>query len=225
MKSKKHWTIMVGMIILVFFISCNSSKKLNGIWENRSILYPEHFARIEFSGNNFTFTNSSGYEGKGTYLILDDNIELTYELPSEHAGSVVSLSFSRNGDILNIGDLPYTRTSNKKNEYKPVVTNPNSALIGQWETSASTAARDLLSDRTEFFKDGTGFMEARNIRGVGPWTESFSWRIASDGRLLITTPAGIAQAYTIVELTRSKLIVEGNSIPGIGFIRTAYSKK
>jgi hypothetical protein len=103
-------------------------------------------------------------------------------------------------------------------------TNAQNLLIGQWETVETTTARGFISDIVEFFDDGTGFMEAENIIGIGPWVESFAWRITSDGRLIMTSPIGIAQIYTIAYISASTLVLEGN-LPMIGHVRTVYSRR
>jgi len=101
--------------------------------------------------------------------------------------------------------------------------NPQKTLIGQWEIVNSNVDRDLLADKMEFINDGTGLLEAKNIRGIGPWAESFTWRIDNDGRLIITSPNGVAQIYSTVEISKSTLILAGN-IPVVGNIRTTYSR-
>ncbi|MCL2283343.1 MAG: hypothetical protein FWC26_08510 [Fibromonadales bacterium] len=103
-------------------------------------------------------------------------------------------------------------------------TDSKKTLIGQWDTIESNIARDLISDRIEFLNDGTGMSESSNLRGIGVHAESFTWRIDSDGRLILTAPTGIIHIYSIVKISKSILILEGN-IPILGYIRTTYSKK
>jgi uncharacterized protein (TIGR02145 family) len=98
---------------------------------------------------------------------------------------------------------------------------PQKALVGQWDIVESTVARDLIADRIEFLGDGTGMMEASSAIGIG---ESFTWRVDTDGRLIITSPIGIVQIHSIVEISKSTLIMAGN-IPSIGNIRTTYSRR
>jgi len=101
---------------------------------------------------------------------------------------------------------------------------PKKALIGVWETVETSIDRDLVADKMEILGDGTGLLEAANIRGIGAWAESFTWRIDGEGRLVITSPNGIAQIYSIAEISKSTLILEGN-VPMIGTVRSTYSKK
>jgi len=101
---------------------------------------------------------------------------------------------------------------------------PKKALVGQWYTMESNVAKDLLFEKMEFLNDGSGLAESSNIRGIGHYAESFTWRIDSDGRLIHMTPIGIAQIYYIIEISNSTLILEGN-VTGIGYMRTTYSKR
>jgi len=101
---------------------------------------------------------------------------------------------------------------------------PKKALVGQWDTMESSVARDLISDNVEFLNDGTGMMEASNLKGVGAYAEVFTWKIDNDGRLILMSPTGAASIYSIVEISKSALILEGN-VAGIGHIRTTYSKR
>jgi len=93
-----------------------------------------------------------------------------------------------------------------------------SLLIGQWEFLEANIPRDLSVDRMEFFNDGTGIQEADSLRGIGRWTDSFSWRIGSDGRLILMS-SGVTHIYTIIELSDTKLTMEGN-IPMFGHVRS-----
>ncbi|MDR0305023.1 MAG: hypothetical protein LBH98_09715 [Chitinispirillales bacterium] len=96
-------------------------------------------------------------------------------------------------------------------------------LAGQWNTVESNLDKDLICDRVEFFNDGTGVSEWNNLRGVGAWAESFTWKIGADGRLIMMAPNGMAQIYSIVEISKSTLVLEGN-VPGYGNVREKYSK-
>jgi len=98
---------------------------------------------------------------------------------------------------------------------------PQSLLVTRWITTESNVDRDLISEKMEFFGDGTGVMESSNIRGVGAWAESFTWKIGSDGRLIVVSPNGVTQIYEIVEISKSKLILSGNT-PKIGNVRTTF---
>jgi hypothetical protein len=99
-----------------------------------------------------------------------------------------------------------------------------SLLIGQWEVVESNIDKDLLSEKDTFSADGTGLSEASNLRGVGAYAESFTWKIDEEGRLIIMSPIGLAQIYSIVEISKSKLVVEGN-VPVYGKINITYSKR
>jgi len=76
--------------------------------------------------------------------------------------------------------------------------NLESNLVGRWELSEVNVSRDLVANHLEFFDDGTGIML------LGVWSEGFIWRI-DDGRLIITSPVGMAQIFSIVELSRTTL--------------------
>ncbi|MDR2732589.1 MAG: hypothetical protein LBB36_05160 [Fibromonadaceae bacterium] len=99
-----------------------------------------------------------------------------------------------------------------------------SLLIGQWEVVDSNIDKDLLSEKDEFLADGTGLSEASNLRGVGAYAESFTWRIDDEGRLVIMSPTGLAQIYSIAEISESTLILEGK-LPKIGDVQIKYSKR
>jgi len=98
---------------------------------------------------------------------------------------------------------------------------PQSLLVKRWITTESNVDRDLISEKMEFFGDGTGVMESSNIRGIGVWAESFTWKIGSDGRLIVVSPNGVTQIYEIVEISKSKLILNGNA-PKVGNVRTTF---
>ena len=104
-----------------------------------------------------------------------------------------------------------------------------SLLIGQWELVESnmdmgilsSLDMEILSANMEYFNDGTGLSEA-NVKNMGQVAESFTWKIDSEGRLI--TIAKDTQIYTIVEISKSTLVVEGN-VPPFGYIREKYSKR
>ncbi|MDR2555229.1 MAG: fibrobacter succinogenes major paralogous domain-containing protein [Fibromonadaceae bacterium] len=99
-----------------------------------------------------------------------------------------------------------------------------SLLIGQWEVVESSLDDIILSSgaKEEYFADGTGISEV-NIETLGQVTVSFTWKIDSEGRLVIVSQ-DIAQIYTIVEISKSALVLEGD-IPNYGKMRTKYSKR
>jgi len=83
--------------------------------------------------------------------------------------------------------------------------NLESSLVGRWELSEVNVSRDLVANHLDFFDDRTGIMS------LGAWSEGFTWRI-DDGRLIITSPVGMAQIFSIVELSRTTPTYGGSSL-------------
>jgi len=94
--------------------------------------------------------------------------------------------------------------------------NLESNLVGRWELSEVNISRDLVANHLEFFDDGTGIMS------LGVWSEGFTWRI-DDGRLIFTSPVGMVQIFSIVELSRTTLTYEGVA-PMFGNIRATFTR-
>jgi len=92
-----------------------------------------------------------------------------------------------------------------------------SNLIGRWELSEVNVSRDLVANHLEFFDDRTGIMS------LGAWSEGFTWRI-DDGRLIFTSPVGMVQFFSIVELSRTTLTYEGVA-PMLGNIRATFTRR
>jgi len=98
--------------------------------------------------------------------------------------------------------------------------NPELTLVGRWELLDVNVSRNLVANYLEFFGDSAGLLETGNIPGVGRRSESFTWRV-DGGRLIITSPMGVAQILSITELSRTTLSYEVNS-PPLGNIRATF---
>jgi len=94
-----------------------------------------------------------------------------------------------------------------------------SQLIGQWEVVESNGGT-VIHDKINFFGDGTGVLEFAHL--ALPF--SFTWRIDND-RLTLMLSGGMVQMYSIVEISKSTLILEGNIPLSGGTVHVKYSKK
>jgi len=157
----------------------------------------------------------------GYALFPDHNLEVITFLLNNGADATIkdnegymAIAYAR-GNIKNINTDVFRRLQNLSNSVSAAV-DPKSALIGQWTLSESNLSRNSVAQTIEFFEDGVGIAEGQG-RAV-----SFTWRIDADGRLILISPAGSAQIYSIV-ISGSTLVLEGNT--NYGQERSIYLKR
>jgi len=93
--------------------------------------------------------------------------------------------------------------------------NINAALVGSWELYDSNMWG--LPDTVEFRGDATGTMSLGAVR------EEFSWSVNDDELVIVQGGGLLTLAYTITELTSSRLSYKAD-IPGFGFVRATYTR-
>lgn len=185
MKNWKHFAFICILAILVFGYGCSGGNNLNGTWQ-----YPYYFSGGQiwiFSGNKITIIYpDSGQETKGTYLIKDETIEITFDDGYKWTSKFIRVD---KNTIMTDEGGELTRQSNAdKSSGSTKITEKN--LVGVWELE------NEVTDRIEFFNDGTGIGSSRNVH------RSFTWRLRDGNRLQIDITNGNTQ-ISEVELSEN----------------------
>lgn len=218
MRRRVRFLGIIALVALITFsiTACGGRSPGNPLYGN--------WYATDGSGERITFNNDGtvqiaapGFPSvDGTFYMIDGSVTMVLEGVPE----LFESSFSNNNNTLSL-KMDGQEIIFRRRMVLP--SNSENVLLGQWELVEINVARDLVAERMEFLNDGTVLVESSHIRGVGPWAETMTWRIDSDGRLIVTSH-GITQIYTIVELSRSTLIYQGN-VAGIGNIMAEFSRR
>jgi hypothetical protein len=194
MKTWKHCVFVGVLAILVILGSFGcSGNSLNGTWEDEISRMA-----IVISGDKITWIH--GIEGPSptyTYSISDGELKL-----SMSDGSLGGVPFSRKGNTITIGGMEFTRKGSQKTGSASSGTTRVSRIteknmVGVWELEdVANVSRREVSDKDEFFNDGTGIMSKGNEH------MSFTWRLRDGNRLQIDAD-GAGTEISEIELSEN----------------------